>query len=145
VLELGDDERVITDALAVSGFLSFTTFDPERPDLCSFGGSGHVYALLAANADAAGGAGAERAIAIGGIGGRATVTAAGFEPASPGGVDPFETPRIDDLRASLRDLFPPDCRFGAFSLNVSTSSSGRELLPLARIPVCVARRNWTEF
>jgi Tfp pilus tip-associated adhesin PilY1 len=146
VLELGDDERVVTDALAVSGFLSFTTFDPERPDLCSFGGSGHVYALLTTNADAAGGAEAERAIAIEGIAGRAMVTGAGWiEPASRGGDDPFAAPRVNDLRASLGDLFPSDCRFGAFSLNVSTSSSGRELLPLARIPVCIARRNWTEL
>jgi outer membrane protein assembly factor BamB len=146
VLELGEEERVVTDALAVSGFLSFTTFEPERPDLCSFGGSGHVYALLAANGDAAGGAGAERAIAIEGIAGRATVTAAGWiEPASNGGSDPFAAPRISELRASLRDLFPSDCRFGAFSLDVSTTTSGREMVPLARIPVCVARRNWTEL
>jgi hypothetical protein len=68
-----------------------------------------------------------------------------MEPASRGGDDPFEAPRVNDLRASLRDLFPSDCRVGAFSLDVSTSSSGRELLPLARIPVCVARRNWTEL
>jgi type IV pilus assembly protein PilY1 len=146
VLELGDDERVVTDALAVSGFLSFTTFDPDRPDLCSFAGSGHVYALLAANGDAVAGGGTERAIAIQGIAGSPIATNAGFNQGDPrSGTDPFEAPGIHDIRASLAALFPADCRFGAFSLNISTSLSGGEMLPLAQIPVCVARKNWTEL
>ena len=146
VLELGDDERVVTDALAVSGFLSFTTFDPDRPDLCSFAGSGHVYALLATNGDAVAGAGAERAIAIEGLAGRPMATNAGFarRDARPGS-DPFEAQRIHDIRSSLGGLFPAGCRFGAFSLNISTSLSGGEMMPLAQIPVCVARKNWTEL
>ena len=146
VLELGDDERVVTDALAVSGFLSFTTFDPDRPDLCSFAGSGHVYALLAANGDAVAGAATDRAIAIEGLGGSPMATTAGFtQRDSRSGSDPFEAPRLHDVRASLAALFPSDCRFGAFSLNISTSLSGREMVPLAQIPVCVARKNWTEL
>jgi Tfp pilus tip-associated adhesin PilY1 len=144
VLELGDDERVVTDALAVSGFLSFTTFDPERPDLCSFAGTGHVYALLASNADAAAGGAAERAIEIDGVAGRPIVTNAGFSQRGGRESDPFSTPRIHDVRASLADLFPADCRFGAFSLSVSTTASSGEVVPLAQIPVCVARKNWTE-
>jgi Tfp pilus tip-associated adhesin PilY1 len=145
VLELGDDERVVTDALAVSGLLSFTTFDPERPDLCSFAGTGHVYALLAPNADAAAGGRSERAIAIEGVAGRPMVTNAGFSQRGVRESDPFSTPRIHDVRSSLGDLFPADCRFGAFSLSVSTMASGGEVVPLAQIPVCVTRRNWTEL
>ena len=146
MLELGDDERVVTDALAISGFLSFTTFDPERPDLCSFAGSGHVYALLAANADAVAGGSTERAIAIEGLAGRPVVTKDGFAGRGAlGGSDPFAAPRLLDIRTSLGDLFPDDCRFGAFALNVSTGLSGREMVALARIPVCVARKNWTEL
>jgi len=146
VLELGDDERVVTDALTVSGLLAFTTFDPQHPDICEFGGSGNIYALLATNANSIGGGESERAIAIEGFAGKPVITSEGFTRQDGQGnvIDPFESADIDGVRQSLMSLFPADCRFGNFSLNVSTSLSSQEVLPLAQIPVCIARKNWTE-
>jgi Tfp pilus tip-associated adhesin PilY1 len=145
VLQLGDDERVVTDALAISGLLAFTTFDPDRPDLCTFGGNGSVYTLLATNANAVGGE-AERGIPIEGFAGKPVVTPQGFSRQTGPGTtaDPFEAAQPQSVRQSLTGLFPAECRFGNFSLNVSSSLSSSEVMPLAQIPVCVARQNWTE-
>jgi Tfp pilus tip-associated adhesin PilY1 len=152
VLRLGDDERVVSDALAVSGALTFSTFEPQRgdeddddPAHCSFGGNGKVYSLLATNADPLGGAQSERAIVVEGLAGSAAITSRGFSLQDAGTrVDPFESEELRSVRDTLLDLFPADCRFGSFVLDVSTSVANRELLPLVQIPVCVARRNWTE-
>jgi Tfp pilus tip-associated adhesin PilY1 len=145
VLRLGDDERVVSDAFAVSGVLTFATFDPDRPEHCSFGGHGRVYSLNATNADPLSGAQGERALAIEGLAGAATVTSAGFSVEGAGqAVDPFASAELQGIRDTLRDLFPADCRFGSFVLDVSATSANRELLALAQIPVCIARRNWTE-
>lgn len=147
VLQLGPDERVVNDALAIAGLLVFPTFDPERPDLCTFGGSGNLYALFTTNADAIGGASETRATPVEGFASEAVVTPAGFSQQDGQGdtVDPFEeAARLQSIRESLMGLMPSDCRFGNFSLNVSTSLSSREVLPIAQIPVCIARKNWTE-
>ena len=59
-------------------------------------------------------------------------------------VDPFDSSRIEAIRATLTSLFPADCRFGNFSLNVGVTLSNTSMLPVASVPVCVARKNWTE-
>jgi hypothetical protein len=59
-------------------------------------------------------------------------------------VDPFEAARIQGIRDNMMDLFPADCRFGSFSLNVSVTLSNTSVLSVASVPVCVARDNWTE-
>jgi Tfp pilus tip-associated adhesin PilY1 len=145
VLRLADDERVVSDALAVSGVLTFATFDPDTPVGCRFNGSGKVYTLRATNADALGGPQSPRALSIEGIAGAAMVTSEGWSLQGLGKTeDPFASAELQGIRDTLLDLFPDDCRFGSFALDVSASASDRELLPLARIPVCIARKNWTE-
>jgi Neisseria PilC beta-propeller domain len=146
VLQLGPDERLVTDALAISGLLAFTTFDPERPEVCTFGGNGKIYTLLATNANAVGGQSSQRARTVEGFAGEPVVTTEGFARQEGQGntVDPFEATEIQAIRNSLMGLFPSDCRFGSFSLNLSSSLSTREMVPLAQIPVCIARKNWTE-
>ena len=74
------------------------------------------------------------------------VTPEGFSQQDAGGdiLDPFEAAQLRTIRQSLMSLFPADCRFGNFSLNVSTSLSSSQVMPIAQIPVCVARENWTE-
>jgi Tfp pilus tip-associated adhesin PilY1 len=148
VLQLSRDERVVTKALMVSGLLVFSTFtSAEVPaPLCTYQGDGKVYALLATNANSIAGATEERAIAVDGFAGRPVVTTTGMTaPGQTGGdVDPFEAARIQGIRDNLMDLFPADCRFGSFSLNVSVALSNTSVLPVASIPVCVARKNWTE-
>jgi hypothetical protein len=81
-----------------------------------------------------------------GFAGEPVVTSQGFTTRDGQGdtIDPFEAAQIRGIRDSLMDLFPADCRFGSFSLNVSSSLSSREVVPLAQIPVCIARKNWTE-
>ena len=148
VLRLSGDERVVTKALLVSGLLVFTTFTSEEipAPLCTYQGDGKVYALLATNANSIAGVTEERAIAVEGFAGRPVVTTTGMTApdANGGEVDPFEQARIQGIRDELMDLFPADCRFGNYSLNVSVALSNTSVLPVASVPVCIARKNWTE-
>ena len=68
---------MVSDALAISGLLAFTTFDPEHPEVCVFGGNGKIYTLLATNANAIAGATRARA-SIEGFAGEPVVTPSGF-------------------------------------------------------------------
>ena len=148
VLQLGTDERVVTKALALSGLMVFTTFRPETGLVCEYGGNGSIYALLATNANSIAGADQPRALAVEGFAGRPVVMPTGMSQSTgqaPGEtIDPFEAARIEGIRRSLMDLFPSDCRFGNFSLNVGVTLSNTSQVPIASVPVCVARRNWTE-
>jgi Tfp pilus tip-associated adhesin PilY1 len=147
VLQLADDERVVTKALLVSGLLVFTTFTPTYDAvLCEYCGLGNVYALLATNANSIAGPTEARALAVQGFAGRPVVTTTGATTAGATGgeVDPFEAARIQGIRENLMDLFPADCRFGTYSLNVGVTLSNTSFLPVASVPVCVARKNWTE-
>jgi hypothetical protein len=64
----------------------------------------------------------------------------------PGGeqIDPFAAARIQGIRDNLQDLMPADCRFGNFNLNVSVTMSNTSVMSVASVPVCIARKNWTE-
>ncbi len=120
VLRLAANERVVTKALLLSGLLVFSTFNPLSPDVCEFCGNGSVYALLATNANSIAGPDEDRAITVDGFAGRAVVTPTGMTTTGANGeqVDPFAAARIQGIRDNLMDLFPADCRFGSFSLNV---------------------------
>ena len=147
VLQLGDDERVVTEALAISGLLVSSTFDPENPAACVFGGQANIYALLATSANAIGGATATRDRQVEGVAGRPFVSSQGFQTDDGGGgvEDPFAAADIQAIRQSLMGLFPPGCRFGSFSLNIGAGLSNRTQVPLAQIPVCIEVKNWKEF
>ena len=148
VLELGPDERVVTDALAISGLLVFSTFDPDRPSVCQYAGDGLVYALNSTTSNSIAGVTEARAISVGGLAGAAVVTSTGFSQAGAGGgeaTDPFDATRIQQIRQSMMSMFPSNCRFGSFSLSISTALSGRTQLPIAQVPICIVPKNWKEF
>jgi hypothetical protein len=146
VLQLAANERLVTKAVLLSGLLVFSTFQPFSPELCEYSGNGSVYALLATNANSIAGPTEDRATVVEGFAGRAVITPAGMAQAGADGqtTDPFETARMLQIRSNLMDLFPPDCKFGSFNLSVSVALSNTSVMSVASIPICVARKNWTE-
>jgi hypothetical protein len=146
VLQLAANERLVTKAVLISGLLVFSTFHPFAPELCDYSGNGSVYALLATNANSIAGPTEDRATTVEGFAGRAVITPAGMAQAGANGetTDPFDTQRMQNIRSNLMDLFPSDCRFGNFNLNVSVALSNTSVMSVATVPVCVARKNWTE-
>jgi hypothetical protein len=146
VLDLAANERVVTKAVVLSGLLVFTTFQPLAPDVCAYSGNGSVYALQATNANSIAGPSEDRAFTAEGFFGEAVIAPTGMTAAGVTGeqADIFQSARIQGIRDNLMDLFPADCRFGSFSLNVSVSLSNTSVQSVASIPICVARKNWTE-
>jgi hypothetical protein len=46
---------------------------------------------------------------------------------------------------TLKGLFPDNCRFGNFTLNLKTVRSDTGVVFIAPIPVCIIEKNWKEF
>ncbi|MDX1383739.1 MAG: hypothetical protein R3190_08860, partial [Thermoanaerobaculia bacterium] len=157
VLILGADERVVTEALTISGLVSFPTFDPDPVIFCEdFGGNGSIFRVLATNADALASTIGRSTALDGQFAGKPVVSSEGMRrtDADPGDPDdptddepedPFDDETIQEIRQSLSSLFPDSCRFGNFSVNVSAALSNRGQVPIAQIPVCVAPKNWKEI
>ncbi len=61
------------------------------------------------------------------------------------GVDPFDTPEMQNIRSSLKGLYPSTCRFGSFGFRVAVNTAAGGVVPVAEIPQCVAVKNWKEF
>lgn len=162
-LALNPNERLITNPFALSGILVFTAFTPNptpeepgtgRPKdtlFCRRDGSSRIFGVTASNANAllldTTGA-ASRFKLIGDF-----VT----DPYSEQGVtkNPVsDRPHADDFPAGehlgevldqLKALFPPNCKFGNFRIDVKTLSSDTGVVFIAPVPVCVIEKNWREF
>ena len=146
VLQLDDNERVTTEALAISGLLTFSSFTPVVGPLCEYSGNGSLYALLSTNANALRLTGERTLGGIEGLAGRAVVTDQSFSVQTPEGTeDPFSTAEIQGMRQSLMGLMPANCRFANFNLNVGASLANRGQVAIAQIPVCIVPKNWKEF
>ena len=148
VLHLAANERVVTKALAplrVAGVLHLQS--ALRRTSASSRGNVSVYALLATNANSIAGPDEDRAITVDGFAGRAVITPTGMSDRgtpSASQIDPFAAARTRGPKTICRDLMPADCRFGNFNLNVSVTMSNTPLMSVASVPVCIARKNWTE-
>lgn len=146
VLRLRRGERVVSDAFALSGLLAFTTFEPEPRGDCALGGRANAYRLLATNANPIGGPGSPRATAVDGFAGATRARQAGrFESGDSGPVSPADADSLAGIRSSLMHLFPAACRFGTFSVDVTTSAAGTRSETSVRVPVCIAPWSWTEI
>ena len=119
--QLAPNERVVTKALCSRGSAGVHHLQSGAPELCEFGGNGNVYALLATNANSIAGLDEERAIAVEGFAGEPVVTPSGMSTTESDAARRWTRSRrreIQGIRHSLMELFPADCRFGSFSLNV---------------------------
>ncbi len=62
------------------------------------------------------------------------------------------TPTADDLSADdirvmniIKGLFPADCRFSNFRIDVKTIASDTSVQRIAAVPQCIVQKNWKEF
>ncbi len=61
-----------------------------------------------------------------------------------GGGDPMP-PDLVALRAELEELFPDDCQFANYTIDLKTLRSDTGVFFIAPIPVCLVERNFKEF
>jgi hypothetical protein len=153
VLTLTDNERVVTNSLAFSGVVTFSTFIPDLaiPGACGGVGSGRTYILNATNADAlADEAGVPtRFKAVDDFLTNAYVESGGL-PGDDDDDDDDDNNQnpcagLQTLAETLKTLFPPRCNFANRTENIMTQRSNTEVECIAPVPVCIEDQNWKEF
>lgn len=171
-LVLDQDERVITDAFALSGVTIFSSFLPRtdvvdsdgdpiqvgcsvrQPNIdearCAKAGNSNIYAVNTTNANALlqdASSQSVRSIQT------ATYVSNPFAEtgttrdtdAQPGDSADDLDQRLTDIMNSLKGLFPSNCKFANYRIDVKTVGSDTSLQFIAPIPVCIIDKNWKEF
>jgi hypothetical protein len=172
VMRLSPKERVITDAFALSGVMVFSSFVPRTEDadgnetvigcdapnkveltVCSKQGLSHVFVVNATNAN-------------GLLFGEDSDDPVRYNVAPTFVTNPFAEPgqskqartssdddrTADDLSVNmqkvmetLKELFPPQCKFANYRVDIKTVAADTSLQFIAPVPVCLIERNWKEF
>lgn len=55
------------------------------------------------------------------------------------------TPDLKQVMESLKSLFPPQCRFANYRVDVKTIAADTSLQFIAPVPVCIIEHNWKEY
>jgi len=55
------------------------------------------------------------------------------------------TPDLEKVMESLKELFPDQCRFANYRVDVKTIAADTSLQFIAPIPVCIIEHNWKEY
>ncbi|MEO8093840.1 MAG: PilC/PilY family type IV pilus protein [Pseudolysinimonas sp.] len=154
-MPLASKERIISDSFSLSGVTVFTSFlptsgpDPNDPEkACVRGGDSHIFTVITNNANPVqkvGGLQARYVVAT------KFVTNPFTEQAQTKNKDPGNDtaqPLDDDKTAMmeyLKSLFPANCRFANYRVDIKTVRSDTGLVLIAPIPVCIIEKNWKEF
>jgi hypothetical protein len=172
---LAPDERVITDAFALSGVTIFSSFLP-RTDVvdadgdpvqvgcdtkgqpgdvgenrCSKAGNSNIYAVNTTNANAllqdTAGQAVRSVQTPTYVSNPFAETGTSRDPGDPGQGDTADDldDRLTDIMESLKGLFPSNCKFANYRIDVKTVGSDTSLQFIAPIPVCIIDQNWKEF
>jgi Tfp pilus tip-associated adhesin PilY1 len=174
-LHLGVDERVITDSFALSGVTFFSSYLPSicqngppdpvthqcttasgggnnQPLVCAKTGSSRVFIVNTTNANtfmtAADGT-RSRFLAVSDfVTNPYTEQSSTKNPATnqPSGTNADQlTASLTKVMNELKKLFPANCKFTNYRLDIKTISSDTGVIFIAPVPVCVVEKNWKEF
>ena len=157
-LALDPDERVITDAFALSGVSFFSTFQPDvqilegKDPLCSKTGGSRIFIVGTTNGNAFLRDASDvltRALEVANF-----VTEPYTEPGinknldgsggSAGTADEL-TPQLLAVMEELKKLFPEECKFANYRVDIKTLSADTGVIFIAPVPVCLIEQNWKEF
>jgi hypothetical protein len=164
VMILESEERVISEAFALSGITVFSTFtpeiesieDPEAPSLrlCSRRGTSEVFAVVTTNANGVLFDESDNRIRSKEI--QTLVSRVFANPAATrteptdggGGGEPPPEGLPDNLLKvmdELKQLFPANCRFANYFTMLTAQVADTSVEEIAPIPICIIEKNWREF
>ncbi len=162
-LDLSAGERLITNPFALSGILVFTVYDPNvrvtggsnnTDPVCSRTGDSRIFAVNATNGngllvDLSGAASRYRLITDF-VTDPYTEQAATKNPAIAGdgrkhGDQIPVGSRLDQVQQQLKKMFPANCKFGSYRIDVKTLASDTGVVFIAPVPVCIIEKNWKEY
>jgi hypothetical protein len=161
-IDLGTDERVITKAFSLSGVTVFTSYIPENQvsggtsdAVCSRTGQSRIFVVYTDSANAVLTLEDQKTrfwLVSEFVTDPYTEQSATKNPPSSGGGTGSSGPNSDqmndDLRRvmeTLRSLFPDNCKFANFTLNMKTVRSDTGVVFIAPVPICIVEKNWKEF
>ena len=147
-MELQNEERVIASPFALSGLLVFLTFQPDEVitgggRTCANAGQGRSFTVLSVNGDPVL-QNAQRYTIIDDLP-TSPYTEAGVtkNPAPQGGnVEPGIPPELEPVMDALKKLFPKECKFANYTINVKTRRADTGIEFIAPVPICFVQKNW---
>jgi hypothetical protein len=147
-MELQAEERLIASPFALSGLLVFLTFQPDEViggggGFCANAGIGRSFTVQTVNGSTL-------------RGGRKPYTIIPDLPTSPftevgvtknpNPTEEGESEGIPDemlsVMEALKRLFPRECRFGNYSINVKSRRADTGIEWIAPVPICIVQKNW---
>jgi hypothetical protein len=162
-IELAADERLVTDSFALSGITFFSTFTPDiessvdpenrKLRLCSRRGDSRAFAMLTNSGNGAlfdADSNRSRSMEVNTLVSRAFADLSVTKnPIDGGGDPPGEPPppptNMDIIANELKKLFPANCRFANYHIDIRAVAADTEVVDIARVPVCLIEKNWREF
>jgi len=156
-LTLELEERVISQAFALSGVTVFSSFQPEEefPDADSGGGAvcrrfgtSRSFVLNTTNANALLGSGEKFFVIEGGFLSPAFAETSQIKNPDSGGGGPTAADLPDDLAnviEEIKKLLPGACRFSNQNINIKAVRDDTGIQFLAAIPVCTIENNWKDL
>ncbi len=150
-LEFASNERMISQVFALSGFLTFTTYNPKvtvsNVTGCGASGTSNLYTIRATNGNPLV-TGSERYRSVSGY-----VSNPFSAPSPSNGPTNGTTPdgttnppeNFDDVIDYLKSQMPENCRFTNKRIDIKAVRSDTGMEWLAPVPVCVRRSNWKQF
>ena len=172
-LTLNQNERVITDSFSLSGVTIFSSYEP-RTDItdgdgnpvaagcdasgrivtdrrCAKSGNSNIYGVNTTNANALLQDDSQQNV-------RSvqtstyvsnpfaeTGTTKDTDAAGSGETADDLSQRHLDIMESLKALFPTNCKFANYRIDVKTIAADTTLQLIAPIPVCLIEKNWKDF
>jgi Neisseria PilC beta-propeller domain len=162
-------ERVITDAFALTGINVFSTFEPDicfninpvtlqcqngSNGTCSKGGSGRIFVTFTINANTV-----LQDASLNNIRYYNTSTfvtppyteqsqtknPSPTAPAQPGTNADQLTQQLSKVMTALKSLFPRNCRFGNYRIDIKAIAGDTGVIFIAPVPICIVEKNWKEF
>ncbi len=158
-LELEEEERVVDKSFSLAGVVFFNSYIPEPvvpgEEACGRAGESRLFTVAATNANGLrprsdGNTDRYRAVAD-------FVTSPFVEVSQTTDDLPADTTKppnpdgdpctgMEQLTQSMQaTLFPANCRFANYTVNVKTIRSDSGIECVAPVPVCIVERNWKEF
>jgi hypothetical protein len=156
--ELQPKERVVTNAFALSGITVFSTFIPRvdpaiAPDggpACALRGISRAFAVFTTNGvgtlfDATTGV-RTRNTEVSSLATEAYIERGQTKnPASQGDTSDALDSNLQRVMDELKSLFPENCKFANYRLDIKTISANTGVVHIAPVPVCIIEKNWREF
>jgi len=152
-------ERVVTNAFALSGITVFSTFIPRvdpaiAPDggpACALRGISRAFAVFTTN-----GVGslfdADTGVRVRNTEVSSLATEAYIErgqtknPAKEGETTSDAlSANLERVMDELKRLFPENCKFANYRIDIKTISANTGVVHIAPVPVCIIEKNWREF